>query len=189
MVSNKSIPRCYHPKDRCIVKRELLGFCNASEKAYTGVIYLRSTDTEGHHHVTLVVAKTKVAPIRRISLPRLELCGAVILARLVEQSREVLGIPLEDVHLWTDSTIVLAWLSCNPRRLKTYVANRVTEITDAIPPSRWRHVRSEDNPADCASRGLLPSQLMVHDFVVGWATLGFAKPRRMASARFQQWRT
>ena len=163
MVSNKSIPRCYHPKDRCIVKRELLGFCDASEKAYAGVIYLRSTDMEGHHHVTLVVAKTKVAPIRRISLPRLELCGAVILTRLVEQSREVLGIPLEDVHLWTDSTIVLAWLSCNPRRLKTYVANRVTEITDAIPPSRWRHVRSEDNPADCASRGLLPSQLMVHD--------------------------
>ena len=163
MVSNKSIPRCYHPKDRCIVKRELLGFCDASEKAYAGVVYLRSTDTEGQHHVALVVAKTKVAPIRRILLPRLELYGAVILTRLVEQSREVLGIPLEDVHLWTDSTIVLAWLSCNPRRLKTYVANRVTEIADAIPPSRWRHVRSEDNPADCASRGLLPSQLMVHD--------------------------
>ena len=145
------------------MKRELFGFCDASEKAYAGMVYLRSTDTEGHHHVTLVVAKTKVAPIRRISLPRLELCGAVILTRLVKQSREVLGIRLEDVHLWTDSTIVLAWLSCNPRRLKTYVANRVTEITDAIPPSRWRHVRSEDNPADCASRGLLPSQLTVHD--------------------------
>ena len=73
------IPRCYHPKDRCVVKRKLL---DASEKAYAGVV---STDTEGHHHVTLVVAKTKVAPTRRILLPRLELCGAVILTRLVDK--------------------------------------------------------------------------------------------------------
>ena len=67
-MSNKSIPRCYYPKDRC-VKRELLGFCDASEKAYAEMVYLHSTDQEEHHDVTLVVAKTKVAPIRRISIP------------------------------------------------------------------------------------------------------------------------
>ena len=115
---------------------------------YAGAVYLRSTGAKGCNHVTLIISMTKVAPIRRISILRLELCGAVIAP--------------EDVYMRIDDTIVLAWLSGNPRKLKTYEANRVTEITDDIPPSRWRHVRSEDNPAYCASRGLLPSQLMEH---------------------------
>jgi hypothetical protein len=76
--------------------------------------------------------------------------------------KEILDIPLVDTYLWTDSTIVLSWLTGNPHRLKTYVANRVTEILDVAPSDRWNHVRTEDNPADCASRGVLPSQLLNH---------------------------
>ncbi len=73
-----------------------------------------------------------------------------------------MDIPLSNTYLWTDSTIVLGWLTGNSRRLKTYVANWVTEIVEVSPPDRWNHVRTEDNPADCASRGILPSQLLNH---------------------------
>ncbi len=66
------------------------------------------------------------------------------------------------VYAWTDSTIVLNWLDGSPRRFKTYVGNRVSTIISLIPPDRWRDVRSADNPADCAYRGLYPSQLIEH---------------------------
>ena len=76
--------------------------------------------------------------------------------------KEVLDIPIDDIHAWTDSTIVLSWLEGSPRRFKTYVGNRVSRIIDVVPPNRWGHVMGQDNPADCASRGILPSQLVNH---------------------------
>jgi len=75
----------------------------------------------------------------------------------------VLDLPFSSVHPWTDSTIVLAWVQGSPRRFKVYVGNRVTQILDLTPADCWRHVRSEDNPADCASRGIFPSELIDHD--------------------------
>ena len=71
-------------------------------------------------------------------------------------------MPTEDVFAWTDSTIVLIWLSGNPRRFKTFVGNRVFHIMQLIPPDRWNHVHTQDNPADCASQGLLPFELVDH---------------------------
>ena len=62
-----------------------------------------------------------------------------------------------------DSTIVLSWLTGNPRRFKTYVGNRVSSIVDQIPPDRWNHVLGIENPADCASRGVSPSELLEHE--------------------------
>ena len=70
---------------------------------------------------------------------------------------------MSNIYAWTDSTIVLNWLVGNPRRFKTYVGNRVSAIIDLIPPERWNHVPRIENPADCASRGLFPSELLVHD--------------------------
>ena len=64
---------------------------------------------------------------------------------------------MEDVYAWTDATIVLNWIQGNPRRFKTYVGNRVSQIMDLVPPDHWRHVSGAENPADCASRGLFPS--------------------------------
>ena len=69
---------------------------------------------------------------------------------------------MEDVFAWTDSTIVLNWIQGNPRRFKTYVGNRVSQIMDLISPSQWRHVNGTENPADCASRGLFPSEILTH---------------------------
>ena len=114
-------------------------------------------------YTSIVTSKTRVAPIKRLTIPRLELNGALILAQLLYHCKNVLDLPLSSVHAWTDSTIVLAWIRGNPRWFKVYVGNRVAQILVLIPADCWRHVVSEDNPADCASWGMFPSELLVHD--------------------------
>lgn len=135
MLSKFHIPRCYYPKSVTVASIQLHGFSDASEKAYSGVVYLRMEDTNGMVHTSLVASKTRVAPIKPLTIPRLELNGALILAQLLSQFKEVLEIPLTFVHAWTDSTIVLVWICGNPRRFKVYVSNRVAQIMDLIPAS------------------------------------------------------
>ena len=162
LLSNRHIPRCYYPKEARVVSMQLHGFSDASEQAYAGVVYIRSMDAEDKVHISLVTSKTKVAPIKRLTIPRLELCGAHLLAQLLHHVKEVLCIPLRSVYAWTDSTIVINWLGGDSKRFKTYVGNRVSQIVDLIAPIHWRHVSGTDNPADCASRGLFPSELLGH---------------------------
>lgn len=133
--------------------RELHGFCDASQEAYAAVVYLRVVDRHGTVHVALITAKTKVAPIKQISVPRLELCGAVLLTRLLVEVCNVMTIEKIKIHAWTDSSIVLAWLRGQPNRWKTFVANRVSEIITSLGPNQWSHVLTKENPADGASRG------------------------------------
>ena len=111
-----------------------------------------------------------------MSVPRLELCGAQVLAKLLHHVKGIFQVPLSEVYAWTDSTIVLNWLTGNPRRFKTYVGNRVSEIVDQVLPERWGHVVSADNPADCASRGILPSQLIEHELWWTGPTWLFLEP-------------
>ncbi len=162
LLSQVAIPRCYLDKESQVQSQELHGFSDASEVAYAAVVYIRTTFVSGDVHISLVMSKSKVAPIKRLTIPRLELCGAQLLARLLHHVRSVLSISLSHVFAWTDSTIVLNWLDGSPRRFKTYVGNRISTIIDLIPFERWRHVRSADNPADCSSRGLYPSELINH---------------------------
>ena len=157
------IPRCIiFPKS---VSQQFHGYCDASEKAYAAVVYLRSELSDGSVKVRLVTSKTKVAPIKQVSLPRLELCGAVLLCNLVKTIQSATKLKGE-VYLWTDSTIVIRWLSAFPGRWKTFVANRVSEIQDSFPSEHWHHVPSEQNPADCASRGINANELQ--DFSLWW---------------------
>ena len=81
-LSNKIVPRCCYPNSAVIVSVQLHGFSDTSETAYARVVYLRKTDSQGNTHTSLVTSKTKVAPIKRLTLPRLELCGANLLAKL-----------------------------------------------------------------------------------------------------------
>ncbi|XP_073950941.1 uncharacterized protein [Choristoneura fumiferana] len=145
---------------------ELHGFCDASNSAYAAVVYIRVIDAEGKVHVSLITAKTRVAPIKQISIPRLELSGAVLLAKLLDEVSKVLKVPKSNLHAWTDSEVVLAWLSSHPSRWKTFVGNRVSEILSVTCRSQWSHVRSEHNPADCASRGIKPSEFVTYDLWV-----------------------
>ena len=162
LLTKKHIPRCYHPKHIKVSTIELHGFSDASEDAYAGAVYIRVQDQSGKVYTSLVLAKTKVAPIKRLTIPRLELCGAKLLSQLLQHAQRALSISIQNTFAWTDSTIVLNWLVGNPRRFKTFVGNRVSHIIQSIPPDRWSHVSGSDNPADCASRGLFPSELSEH---------------------------
>jgi len=139
---------------------EIHGFADASERAYAAVVYLRTRAPTGRIKVRLVSAKTKVAPLKQVSLPRLELCAATLLARLVLHVTRTLEMNNASIFLWSDSTVTLGWIKAHPVTWKTYVANRVSEIQTSLPSAHWMHVSSRDNPADCASRGSAPRELM-----------------------------
>lgn len=141
---------------------QLHTFCDASQQAYAAVVYLRVVNEKGEISIHLLAAKTKVAPIKPISLARLELCGAVLASRLVDRMQQDLQLPDAELFAWTDATIVLAWLKGHPHRWTTFIANRVTEIHQTIRNSAWNHVNGADNPADCASRGIIPESLQHH---------------------------
>jgi len=105
---------------------ELHGFADASEWAYAAVVYIR-TETCGVITVKLI-AETKVAPIKQVTLPRLELCASTLLVRLATHVQHALGASAVPVHLWSDSTVALGWIRGHPTRWKTYMANRVAEV-------------------------------------------------------------
>ncbi|XP_051862317.1 uncharacterized protein LOC127565806 [Drosophila albomicans] len=138
-------------------KIQFHGFCDASQSAYGAALYAR-VETAGQVSVSLLTAKTRVAPIKTVSLPRLELCGALLLAELSAALLPHFPTPDAETYLWTDSTIVLAWLDKQPCKWTTFVANRVAKIHSVN--GTWQHVRSEHNPADLASRGVSPQELL-----------------------------
>ncbi|XP_013193342.2 uncharacterized protein LOC106137125 [Amyelois transitella] len=137
----------------------LHGFCDASIRAYAAVVYCRVITECNEVKTHLIAARTKVAPVRTISLPRLELSGAALLAKLLQKVSHAMRVPPKNVFAWTDSTIVLAWLSGEPNRWKPFVANRVVEIIEQVSSNHWFHVQSSSNPADVASRGSSISEL------------------------------
>lgn len=137
----------------------LQGFCDASEKAISSVVFIRILSSTDQVSCKLIAAKTKVAPLSKVSIPRLELNAAVLLTTLMNKVKESLKIPEIHQQAWTDSEIVLYWLASHPSRWKTYVAGRVSQVQHGLPSELWRHVRSAQNPADCASRGMTRSEL------------------------------
>ena len=141
---------------------QLDGFCDTSERAYAGVVYIQATDMEGIADISLVVAKTRVAPFKRITIPRLELSGALVMARFLRRTSKVLSFSTVKTYAWIDSRVVIGLLRSYPRRFKVFVENLVSEILDLTPPNLWRHVSSKDNPSDCSSLGLYPNQLANH---------------------------
>jgi len=141
---------------------QLHGFCDASEEAFGAAIYVRSKDQEGNWTARLLCVKTRVAPLKGSTIPRLELCGALTLAKLANKTAEAWELEKGDIYLWTDSMVVIGWLNSESCRLKTYVANRVEQILEITNPKQWRHVKTDENPADALSRGLTPNELKCH---------------------------
>ncbi|NEV48947.1 hypothetical protein EUZ93_00110, partial [Wolbachia pipientis] len=142
------------------VQLQLHGFCDASEAAYGACVYIRERNERGEITVTLVCSKSRVAPMKALSLPRLELCGAVLLAKLMNRVLINLKLNVAQRFYWTDSKIVLAWIDSSSRKWHIFVANRVSEIHNDSTPSEWGHVGTRDNPADLISRGATPEQLV-----------------------------
>ncbi|XP_076301551.1 uncharacterized protein LOC143219488 [Lasioglossum baleicum] len=139
---------------------QLHGFCDASEKAYGACIYIRSRQSDGIITVRLIASKSRVAPLKSTTIPRLELCAAVLLSKLYVNVINALGIQFSCTRLWTDSTIVLCWINKSSNTLKTFVANRVSRIQDVTQASDWGYVPSQQNPADAVSRGQNPIEFL-----------------------------
>ncbi|XP_039310735.1 uncharacterized protein LOC120358921 [Solenopsis invicta] len=152
------IPRCVK-LDTNPQSIQIHGFCDASEKAYGAAIYFRTKLGNDAYHIELLCSKSRVAPLKAVSLPRLELLAAVLLARLVKKVDTAFSLSDVQTFLWSDSTIVLNWIVSPSRKWSTFVANRISEIQGATNPSSWRHIRSPENPADILSRGLDPQEL------------------------------
>ena len=159
LLESVSVPRCYVPKAFGVIQSQTLHcFSDASATAYGQASYLRSVNSNGEVHVSLVSAKSRVAPLRKyITIPRLELTAFTVSVKTGAMLKEELGIPDLEIYFWTDSTIVLGYLTNKTKRFRTFVANRVSTIHEYSQPHQWRHVSSEDNPADFASRGISPA--------------------------------
>ena len=142
------IPRCYFRSTP--VEVQVHGFSDASNSAYAAVLYLRSVYDDGRILVRLVASKSRVAPIKKQTIPRLELLGTVLLARLVNKFTSAIK-SLISIN-WTDSTTALCWIQ-NERIWKQYVQHRVEEIRSLTHKQLWRHCPGELNPADIPSRG------------------------------------
>ncbi|GFW22530.1 integrase catalytic domain-containing protein [Trichonephila clavipes] len=139
---------------------EIHGFADASERCYGAAVYCKSKNLKSETLVRLITSKSRVAPIKSLTIPRLELCATVLLAKLVKRVVAALQLETAEVYLWSDSMIVLAWLRKEPMDLKTFVQNRVAKIQELYPNQLWRHVPSDQNPADLVSRGVDPEKLL-----------------------------
>ncbi|CAG9126253.1 unnamed protein product [Plutella xylostella] len=162
MLGQLKIPRYAFSTDG--TRTELHIFTDASQVAYGASAFIRIICSDTSVIVKLLCSKGRVAPIKPISIPRLELNGAVMGARLYVKVKEALLCKFDSVTFWTDSTIVIGWLRMNPNQLKTFVQNRTAEIHELTSGLSWQHIAGKHNPADLVSRGatldtLLKNQL------------------------------
>lgn len=155
------------------VELQMHGFCDASEAAYGACVYIVSKDQNNEVESKLLCAKSKVAPLKKRTLPELELCGAELLSKLIQKVKSAIKQEIQRTVLWTDSSIVLAWIKNTTNKYKVFVANRLASIKRNSEDAEWRHVRTHQNPADHISRGLMPKQLMEND--LWWSGPEFLK--------------
>lgn len=118
---------------------ELHGFGDSSEKAYGVAVYIK-TIAYNKVNTHLLVAKSRVAPLKKLSLPRLEFCSSLLLAQLVDKILKSINIKFNKIFLWSDATITLAWIRGSSTRWKTFVANRVSQIHELTNTADWYHV-------------------------------------------------
>ena len=155
------LPRCYTGVESTPIKSySLQRFCDASQRAYAAVGYLR-VESEAGTFTQFFCSKTRVAPVKKLTIPRLELLSALLLARLVNTTRRALEheINLGDSICYTDSQVALCSILGMKREWKQFVQNRVLEIRELVPAASWRHCHGSQNPTDIPSRGVSTSEL------------------------------
>lgn len=150
----------------------IVGFSDASSKALAAMVYIKIVTSHNRVVVNLLCAKSKVAPIKTLTIPKLELCAAFLLAKLLKFVIDSCSsrISLNSVIACTDSTVVLNWIKNSPHKWKTFVANRVAKIQSLLETTIWYHIEGKDNPADCLSRGMTPARLVEHSTWVSGPT-------------------
>ncbi|KAH9634570.1 hypothetical protein HF086_006195 [Spodoptera exigua] len=140
-------------------------FCDASQNAYGGCVYVRSHTTKDEVYVQLLTAKCRVAPLKTLTIPRLELCAALTAVRLYKKVIDSLRNShiISNCFFWSDSMIVLSWIKLSPYKLNAFVSHRINEIQTITHKHTWRYVPTKQNPADLISRGVTASVLINSD--------------------------
>ena len=155
-LSHVPIPRCFTPKNLKALKSiEIHNFADASSYAYAACSYLRLVDTGNNIFCAFVIAKSRLAPIKAVSIPRLELTAAVLAVRLNALVKGELKFDVCQSHFWIDSTAVLLSILNRSKRFPIFVANRLAIIQQSSDPSEWHFLPSKLNAADLPSRGLM----------------------------------
>ena len=150
------IPRCLIPNTNGT--HQLHTSTDASMSAIAAIVYVRTTNADGSCTSQYVISKTKVAPIKQLSIPKLELEAATLGAELAGFCESEMTTTITSKHFWTDSTATLGWIQSKQRQ-KMYIANRLTKIHENSNPDNWRHIPGKMNPADHGTRGLTPSEI------------------------------
>ena len=152
------VPRCLRWAMK-VITRKIITFADASIQAYGAVVYLLCGYEDGTVSCRLIASKSKVAPLKTITVPRLELMGAILGLRLTQNICRVLQMPVQSVLFFSDSKDVLWWIRGRGRDFRSFVANRVGEIQMVTEPCQWQYVPTDQNPADLCTRGATPSEL------------------------------
>lgn len=158
-ISELRFKRCAVPAGFVDGVAQLHIFCDASQSGYGACAYLRITSPSGAIAVSLLESKGRLAPLKSVTIPRLEFLGAVVSVRLERRIRRALDVPLLPSMFWSDSQIPLAYIRNVTRRFKVFVANRVSEIRESTSADQWNHISGKENPADILSRGRCVSDL------------------------------
>lgn len=158
-VNEISVPRCVYRVPQGQINCSLHGFADASKKAYCAVVYF-VCEAYGAFTVTLLTSKTRVAPLKTQTIPRLELMSGRVLAKLMETVQNALKeeVEIKGSRMWLDSKTALWWIN-NRGEWKQFVRQRVNEILRITRKEDWAHCPGEQNPADVGSRGELASRL------------------------------
>ncbi len=161
LLNDFGVRRCFQPENFGELKSvELHHFSDASTSGYGQCSYLRLVDEEDNVHCSFVMGKARVSPLKTVTIPRLELTAALVSVKVSNMLHKELNYKeIVDVF-WTDSKVVLAYISNDARRFHVFVANRIQQIRESTSPDQWRYVESKENPADDASRGLRAQELL-----------------------------
>ena len=149
-LSNVAVPRCLRRANP--VNTELHLFSDASNDAFAAAAYLVCRYQDSSPSSCLIASKCRVSPVKAMTIPRLELMGAVLSSRLAQSLLKV--ITADRTVFWTDSENVWYWVRNQSREFKPFVANRIGEIQRTTSPEQWQHVPGTINPADLPTRGL-----------------------------------
>ena len=168
LLKHWKISRCYTSvvlwTNLNVSEVELHGFGDASEQGYGPCIYLKLPKGDGSFETSLVISRAKVAPLKKLTLPRLELLGSLLCARLIRFVQTSLRLSDQVACVcWTDSQVALSWIKGDASKWKPFVANRVRDIQELTSPSCWFHCMGKDNSADLMTRGLSAQQLLSAD--------------------------
>ncbi|KRY82094.1 hypothetical protein T4D_6964 [Trichinella pseudospiralis] len=142
-IRNVRTPRCLiEIPTKNIIRLELHGFNDASERAYGGAVYIKMIDAEGKGAIKLIVVKSKIAPLKSVTLPRLELVTALVTAKLISHLKQVIDLNIDTLN----------YLLLDSKR-STNLETILESIYELVKPENWGYCPTKDNPANVITRG------------------------------------